>query len=96
MNTSRFKQADKEARMTLWVYAAFFVWWTVGAFGLGEWATVPLFGLPAWFTVSCVFGYPLVCITLWLVLKFGFRHMPLDANKSTSLQTATAKDASHE
>lgn len=79
---SRFRQADREARITLWVYAAFFVWWTVGAFGLGSWADVPIWGLPAWFMVSCVLGYPLVCVGLWLVLRYSFRHMPLSSDGS--------------
>lgn len=91
--TSRFRQADREARITLWVYAAFFVWWTVGAFGLGPWAEVSFWGLPAWFMVSCVLGYPLVCVVLWLVLRYSFKHMPLSSDGSDDADDTDEADA---
>lgn len=104
MSESRFSQADREARITLWVYAAFFVWWSVGAFGLGSWAETPLLGLPAWFMVSCVLGYPLVCVALWLVLRHSFKTMPLSADKddgkwdntTPSCNDSPRKDDRHE
>lgn len=79
MSQSRFRQADKEAGVTLILYAAFFLWWTVGAFGLGQYAQMPVFGMPAWFFVSCVLGYPLICVALWLVVRRVFVDMPLDS-----------------
>lgn len=82
MANKRFKQADREALITLGIYVFFFLWWTVFAFGLGggdpeEYAYV--FGLPAWFFFSCVVGYPVVTAVLWFVMRRWFADMPLDA-----------------
>ena len=76
-----FKQADREAYITLGLYAFFFLWWTLFAFGLGsgdpdEYSYV--FGLPAWFFYSCVAGYPVVTLILWLVVRRWFADIPLD------------------
>ena len=79
-----FRQADREAYITLGLYALFFLWWTVSAFGLGsgdpeEYSYV--FGLPAWFFYSCVAGYPLVTLILWFVIRKFFADIPLDASE---------------
>lgn len=76
-----FRQADREALMTLGLYVFFFVWWTVFAFGLGsgdseEYSYV--FGLPAWFFYSCVLGYPVMSLILWIVVRRFFADIPLD------------------
>ena len=83
---ARFKQADREALITLCMYVFFFLWWTVFAFGLGagdpdEYSYV--LGLPAWFFFSCVLGYPVVTLLLWIVLRRYFAEMPLDADASS-------------
>lgn len=82
--SKRYKQADKEALITLAVYLFFFLWWTVFAFSLGagdpaEYSYV--FGLPAWFFYSCVLGYPVISLILWIVLKLFFKEVPLDPDK---------------
>ena len=79
-----FRQADREALITLGLYAFFFVWWTVFAFGLGsgdpdEYSYV--FGLPAWFFYSCVLGYPVMSFILWIVARRFFAYIPLDDTK---------------
>ena len=76
-----FRQADREALMTIGLYVFFFLWWTVFAFWLG--AGDPddysyVFGLPAWFFYSCVVGYPVVTCLLWLVIRKFFADIPLD------------------
>jgi len=76
-----FKQADREALITLGLYVFFFVWWTVFAFGLGggdpeEYSYV--FGLPAWFFYSCVLGYPVMTLILWIEVRRFFADIPLD------------------
>lgn len=81
MANKRFKQADKEAVVTLGMYAFFFLWWTFFAFGLGsgdpkEYAYV--LGFPAWFFYSCVVGYPVVTVVLWLTIRKLFVDLPLD------------------
>ena len=80
-----FRQADREALMTLGLYVFFFVWWTVFAFGLGsgdpeEYSYV--FGLPAWFFYSCVLGYPVMTFVLWIVVRLFFVNIPLDEDSS--------------
>jgi len=79
---NHFRQADREAVMTLALYAFFFLWWTLFAFGLGsgdpeEYSYV--FGLPAWFFYSCVLGYPVITLLLWIVMRCFFSDIPLDA-----------------
>ena len=79
-----FRQADREAYITLGLYIFFFLWWTLFAFGLGagdpdEYSYV--FGLPAWFFYSCVAGYPVVTLILWLVVRRWFADIPLDVSE---------------
>ncbi|MEF2231676.1 MAG: YhdT family protein [Pseudodesulfovibrio sp.] len=79
----RFRQANREALLALGAYALYFAWWYVCAYGLGsgdpeEYAYV--LGMPQWFFYSCVVGCPLITVLLWGIVRFGFRHMPLDAD----------------
>jgi len=81
MNNKRYKQADREALITLGVYAFFFLWWTIFAFGMGggdpeNYSYV--LGMPSWFFYSCVLGYPVVAVVLWAVIRLFFVEMPLD------------------
>lgn len=78
---SPFRQAGREAFVTLCLYVFFFLWWTVFAFGLGagdpaEYTYV--WGMPAWFFYSCVLGYPVITLLLWLAVRFFFVNIPLD------------------
>lgn len=78
---SRFRQANKEALLTLGLYAAYFVWWYAFAYGLGSGDPANysyVFGFPAWFFYSCIAGYPILTLALWLVLRYCFKDMPLD------------------
>ncbi len=89
---SRYKQANKEALITLGLYLFFFLWWTIFAFGFGsdnpETYTFIL-GLPAWFFYSCLVGYPVITLLLWFVLRHYFIEMPLD---STPTEHGVSKD----
>lgn len=85
MANKRYKQADKEALITLLMYVVFFLWWTFFAFGLGSGDPqnyTYIFGLPAWFFYSCVVGYPVISLVLWVVIRKWFVDMPLDAASS--------------
>ena len=80
---SYFKQATPEALLTLGLRLFFFLWWTVFAFGLGcgdpeEYAFI--LGLPAWFFFSCVLGWPVITILLWLAVRRFFCDIPLEGN----------------
>lgn len=101
MSPTRFSQADYEARVTLLLYAAFFLWWTIGAFGLGDYAQTPIWGMPAWFFVSCVLGYPLICVALWITVRLCFKDMPLDGHlgkdeKQACPPNISAPECSHD
>lgn len=78
---ARLAQSNREALLTLALYVFFAVWWCAFAFAPG--ADDPetysyVLGLPAWFFYSCVLGYVLITVMLWLVLRLGFRDMSLD------------------
>ena len=81
----RFAQANVEALITLGLYLGYFVWWYAFAYGLGsgnpdEYSYIC--GLPAWFFYSCIVGYPLLTLALWLVIRLFFHDMPLDAYRN--------------
>ena len=81
MANKRYKQAGREAWITLGLYVFFFLWWTCFAFGLGSGdpeAYAYVFGMPAWFFYSCVVGYPVITLLLWVVVRRWFKDMPLD------------------
>ncbi len=80
---SRFRQADREALITLGLYLFFFLWWAAFALGMG--AGDPetysyVLGMPAWFFFSCVLGYPLITLLLWLAVRRWFKDVPLDGD----------------
>lgn len=78
--SARLAQTNKEALLTLALYGAFFLWWCVFAFapGADDPATYSyVFGFPAWFFYSCVLGYPLITLLLWVTLRLGFKDMDL-------------------
>ena len=71
------KQLNKEALLTVGLFALFFVWWYVCAYGLAdvEWRVL---GLPAWFFMSCVVGWLLCCLGVTVLVKKFFRNIDLD------------------
>jgi len=78
----RFRQANREALLALGAYALYFAWWYLCAYGLGSGDPeeyVYVLGMPEWFFYSCVVGCPLITLLLWALVRFKFRHMPLDA-----------------
>ncbi|WP_316898258.1 YhdT family protein [Pseudodesulfovibrio indicus] len=78
----RKRQSDREALLALAVYVLYFVWWYVFGYGVGGGAPEDydyVFGFPAWFFYSCVAGYPLVTVLLWVFVRLFFRDIPLDA-----------------
>lgn len=82
MKNKRYRQANREALITLGIYLFFFLWWTLFAFGLGSGNPEDysyIFGLPAWFFYSGVLGYPVVSLLLWVVVRRFFVDMPLDS-----------------
>jgi uncharacterized membrane protein YhdT len=83
----RFAQANKEALLTLGLYALYFLWWYAFAYGLGsgdpkEYSYI--LGFPSWFFFSCIAGCPVLTLALWAVLRKCFRDIPLDAHLNGS------------
>ena len=77
----RYAQANREALLTLGAYALYFVWWYVCAYGLGSGDPDDysyILGLPAWFFTSCIAGYPLLSVILWVMVRRCFKDIPLD------------------
>ena len=98
MKNTRFRQADREALITLGIYAVFFLWWTLFAFGLGSGDPADysyVFGMPAWFFYSCVLGYPVVAVLLWVALRLFFADMPLDVKPEAAETASSAVSAAH-
>ncbi len=83
----KFRQADREALITLGLYLFFFLWWALFAFGLGsgdpETYSFTL-GMPSWFFFSCVLGYPLITLLLWIAVRRWFKDIPLDGGSKSS------------
>ena len=76
-----FTQANREAFMTLGLYLFFFLWWALTAFGFGSGHSDEysyILGLPAWFFLSCIVGWPVITVLLWVVIRVGFKDVPLD------------------
>ncbi|MEG2004702.1 MAG: YhdT family protein, partial [Bilophila sp.] len=70
-----------EALLSLGMYALYFVWWYVCAYGLGSGDPANysyVLGMPAWFFYSCILGYPLLSFALWLMVRVFFKNIPLD------------------
>lgn len=77
------KQLNKEALLTIGLYAIFFIWWY--AFGYGLSSGDPsnytyILGLPSWFFVSCVLGWLLVSLAVVVLVKKFFVEIDLDSD----------------
>ena len=78
---SRYRQANREALISLAMYGLFFAWWYVTAYGLGsgdpgEYSYV--MGFPAWFFYSCVVGYVGISILVWAVVRIFFSDVSIE------------------
>jgi uncharacterized membrane protein YhdT len=79
----RNRQSDREALLALAVYALYFAWWYVFGYCMGGGSPEDydyIFGFPAWFFYSCLVGYPLITLLLWVMVRFFFKDIPLEAD----------------
>lgn len=79
------KQLNKEAVLTCGLYLFYFAWWYFFAYYFGEQEVSSyryILGLPEWFFYSCVLGLIVINIAVFVVVKFFFRDIPLDAQGS--------------
>jgi uncharacterized membrane protein YhdT len=79
----KFAQANREALISLVLYAAYFAWWYFFAYVIG--AQDPdtyahVLGFPAWFFYACIVGYTLITFSLWIVIRLFFKEIPLEDN----------------
>ncbi|MCL1890264.1 MAG: YhdT family protein [Desulfovibrionaceae bacterium] len=74
-----FSQANREALLTLGLYAIYFLWWYIFAYGLGDGDPADytyILGFPAWFFMSCIAGYPVITFLVWIAVRFLFKDIP--------------------
>ncbi|UII56493.1 YhdT family protein [Cytobacillus spongiae] len=77
----RFKIAHKEAWIGIGLVIFNFLWWFGFSYGLGSQPVEKyeyIWGLPAWFFYSCVVGFVVMVILVWLVVKFVFKEVSFD------------------
>ena len=76
---TRYKQANKEAKLSLLLTIIYLLGWIVCAYGAGD--RTGFLGLPLWFELSCIMvpvGFILLC---WVVVKFHFKNISLEQTK---------------
>ncbi|MWP50192.1 MULTISPECIES: YhdT family protein [unclassified Gilliamella] len=76
---ARYKQANKEAKLSLLLTFIYLLGWVICAYCISD--KIGFLGLPLWFELSCIMvplGFILLC---WLVVKFQFKNISLEQNK---------------
>jgi uncharacterized membrane protein YhdT len=77
----RYRISDKEAIMGAILAVLNFIWWYAFAYGLGgrpvkEYTYI--LGFPAWFFYSCVVGFFVFTILVWVMVKFFYKDLPFE------------------
>ncbi|OCG33527.1 hypothetical protein A9G34_05635 [Gilliamella sp. Choc4-2] len=76
---TRYKQANKEAILSLLVTVIYLIAWVVTAYNIGNESGI--LGFPMWFELSCIMS-PLSFILLcWGIVKFQFKNISLEQTK---------------
>lgn len=77
----RFKIAKREAVIGVVLAVANFVWWYAFAYGLGSKPVEEyqyILGFPAWFFYSCILGFVVFALLVYVVVRLWFQEVPLD------------------
>ncbi len=75
----RYKQASKEAKLSLLLTIIYLIAWIFTAyFGSDE---KGLLGLPLWFELSCILVPFVFIILCWIVVRVQFKNIPLEQTK---------------
>ncbi|MGL4403376.1 MAG: YhdT family protein [Fusobacteriaceae bacterium] len=76
----RDKQIKKEAKITVLLYCFYFLWWYFFAYYKSDNPTEYsyILGFPSWFFYSCILGFLVINILVYLAVKFFFKDMDLD------------------
>ena len=77
-------QINKEAFITIFIYFLYFLWWYYFAYiyppkNVEDYKYV--LGLPDWFFYSCVLGFILVNLLVYIVVKFFFKNIDLETGE---------------
>ncbi|KSU81907.1 sodium:pantothenate symporter [Fictibacillus enclensis] len=77
----RFKVSNREALMGIGLAVLNFIWWYAFAYGLGGKPVKEyqyIWGLPAWFFYSCVAGFVVFSILVYVMVKVFFKELPFE------------------
>ena len=77
-------QINKEALITIFIYFLYFLWWYYFAYiyppkNVEEYKYI--LGLPDWLFYSCILGFILVNILVYIVVKFFFKNIDLETGE---------------
>jgi len=75
----RYLQANKEAKLSLYITLFYLICWVLSAYFLGD--TPGMLGFPAWFEISCVLtpiGFIFIC---YLAVKYRFKNISLESDQ---------------
>ncbi|OCG28609.1 hypothetical protein A9G11_10305 [Gilliamella sp. wkB108] len=73
---TRYKQANKEAIISLLLTIIYFIAWVISGYYVSD--KIGFLGLPLWFELSCIMvpvGFILLC---WAIVKFQFKNISLE------------------
>lgn len=75
------KQLFKETLITIFVYLFYFLWWYYFAFiypPKDPKDYTYILGLPSWFFYSCILGFVVINILVYLSIKLFFKEIDLE------------------
>ena len=77
-------QINKEALITIFLYSLYFLWWYYFSYiyppqNVEEYKYI--LGLPDWFFYSCVLGFILVNLLVYIAVKFFFKNIDLETGE---------------
>lgn len=81
MKDKRFKIAHREAIIGIALVLFNFIWWFGFAYGMGGGDPTEyryIFGMPEWFFYSCVLGFIVVVILVFIVVNYIFKEVPFE------------------
>ncbi|MDQ0229303.1 YhdT family protein [Metabacillus malikii] len=84
MKDNRFKIAHKEAKIGIILVLINFIWWFSFAYGFGSGDPLEyryILGFPEWFFYSCVIGFLLMVLLVYIVVTFLFKEVPFEQDE---------------
>lgn len=83
----RFRIANREALMGVGLAIVNFLWWFGFAYGLGRKPPEEytyIFGFPTWFFYSCIVGFILFSLLVFVMVKLFFVEVPFEDQQEES------------